>query len=202
MEINNRVQTKIVLEIIIFTLIFLLGCSKTPHRYKNELTLDKSEFELTKDSLAKSLQKLHANSNELSYFSRSSDRKLRIDFIDLYLDSSQQKVLFTFIDSVEINFENVNLSKQSTDGNIYYPFVFKGVKNENNIWEIERIDGFNLRYTFSTDLSIKALKRFTLYTMASYTNQSGWVPYKYNIDDIRIFDGPLFQDSDSVRSGD
>lgn len=118
---------KIYIFILIGIMIIISGCKRTPFKYRNDIQLKQDELEVKKDSLLSSLDRIHKNSDILSFFSKSKDRDLRVKFTDIFFDSSKQKVMFSFVDTVFIDFENVNLSRLSQDGNIYYPFIFKGV---------------------------------------------------------------------------
>ncbi len=166
----------------------------TPSEYRNDIKIEDEKFEHIRSSILESMKEEHNQSDVYSYFSRSRERELRIQFLDFYFDSSQTKVLFTAIDTVEINFENVNLNEQSSDGNLYYPFVLKGILNSDSTWVISKIDEYHTVVSFNVKSLEKSLKKFSHREMAHLDKKNGELIFQYNIDDIRIFESPLFEE--------
>lgn len=184
---------------IVLMVFVVVGCDGTPLKHKNQIHVSETELSGIKDSLLSAIKLYDETHNDFVKYYR--DKKLRIEFIDLFFNETKDKVVFTIIDSVTVR-EGTQV--ESENGLIYSTFGFSGKKNEDNSWELNQLrgDGLSLYYSVTHSYALKHAKNKFRTRMDTYAFPSGRIPYKYNIDDIRIFDGPLFQDSVSVRSGD
>jgi len=177
--------------VIFITTIYLVvftGCLKTPKKYQNHIEISEEQNSRIQTELYKAVEAIHDQTRGFSLVLKPREKPLQIEFVEIFLDSSLSKTTFIIIEEFEYQSRSVE-----NDRLIYAPLAFYGVLDDNG-WEIKMIKDLHLAYASSRDKAQKHIDLAYLTQIAYYKDVNGDFKYRYNLDDVRIFNGPLFQD--------
>ena len=187
--------------IVLILLSFAAGCAKpqapkTPEEYKYQIIISENDYRLDNEYLRSTITTL-VEKKAGPFYPDSYDDKTDI-FIDSILYSPDQSRIVFFVIAKN---SNANLLKTNDpEGEHFDAMCFLGTKESTNRdWIVRwfRIMNFHT-YTTYSDVSAKIRFRY-FRNLVEIKNEEGESRYKYNIDDIRFWEGPVW-DKETINN--
>lgn len=185
-------KIKIMLGFIAISLIS--GCSNaqnlTPKKYKYYDTVSSDVYQKHIMILKDSIRNL-INTKQEPYYQKENDSATEI-FIDTILYSPQKDKIAAFV--ITQNTNDKLIDKGNAGEFHYAAHCFIGRLNNNYyVRDITWVRGYNLSNYKSFKDASKRIREIYFKELTERTNAKGESTYKYNLDDVRFWDGPLWK---------